>query len=86
MINKEILKKKLIYRSTHRGSKEMDILLGEFVKKHINQFDNQDLSNLMELLSFEDEILNQWYFYKKFNNLIPKNKVSKMLSVFIIPI
>ena len=86
MINKEILKKKLIYRSTHRGSKEMDILLGEFVKKHINQFDNQDLSNLMELLSFEDEILNQWYFYKKFNNLIPKNKVSKMLSDFIIPI
>ena len=86
MINKEILKKKLIYRSTHRGSKEMDILLGEFVKKHINQFDNQDLSNLMELLSFEDEILNQWYFYKKFNNLIPKNKVSKMLSAFIIPI
>ena len=86
MINKEILKKKLIYRSTHRGSKEMDILLGEFVKKHINQFDNQDLSNLMELLSFEDEILNQWYFYKKFNNLIPKNKVSKMLSDFKIPI
>ena len=86
MINKEILKKKLIYRSTNRGSKEMDILLGEFVKKHINQFDNQDLSNLMELLSFEDEILNQWYFYKKFNNLIPKNKVSKMLSDFIIPI
>ena len=56
MINKEILKKKLIYRSTNRGSKEMDILLGEFVKKHINQFDNQDLSNLMELLSFEDDI------------------------------
>ena len=36
MTNKEILKKQIIYRSTHRGSKEMDILLGNFVKKHKN--------------------------------------------------
>ena len=36
MINKEVLKKQIIYRSTHRGSKEMDILLGNFVKKYID--------------------------------------------------
>ena len=28
----EILKKKLIYRSSYRGTKEMDILLSKFVK------------------------------------------------------
>ena len=27
MINKEILKKQIIYRSSHRGTKEMDLLL-----------------------------------------------------------
>ena len=36
MKNKEILKKQIIYRSAHRGSKEMDILLGNFVKEHID--------------------------------------------------
>ena len=85
MINKETFKKKLIYRSCHRGSKEMDILLGEFVKIHIDQFNKVDLSNLMDILSLDDEILHQWYFYKKINNLVPNNKVSNMLSKFIIP-
>ena len=33
MANNEILKKQIIYRSTHRGTKEMDLLLGNFVKK-----------------------------------------------------
>ena len=36
MTNKDILKKKIIYRSTHRGTKEMDLLLGLFTKKNIN--------------------------------------------------
>ena len=40
MINKEILKKQIFYRSSHRGTKEMDLLLGTFVKKHIDSFDD----------------------------------------------
>ena len=35
-INREDLKKKIIYRSTYRGTKEMDTLLGSFIKKYIN--------------------------------------------------
>ena len=46
MINKEVLKKQIIYRSTHRGSKEMDILLGSFVKKYVNRLTYDDLINL----------------------------------------
>ena len=40
MTNKDILKKQIIYRSTHRGTKEMDLLLGNFTKKNINIFKN----------------------------------------------
>ena len=43
MTNKEILKKQIIYRSAHRGSKEMDLLLGNFVKEHIDDFSDDDL-------------------------------------------
>ena len=82
MINKEILKKQINYRSTHRGSKEMDILLGAFVKKHINDFDDTDLQNLEQILFMEDDTLYRWYFDKKENDSIPNNKVSKLLKDF----
>ena len=35
----EIYKKKLLYRASYRGTKEMDILLSKFVNKYINKFD-----------------------------------------------
>ena len=50
MTNKEILKKQIIYRSTHRGSKEMDILLGNFVKKHIDSFNITELKEIQNIL------------------------------------
>ena len=46
MKNKKNLINQIIYRSSHRGSKEMDLLLGNFVKKYINVFDDKDLKDL----------------------------------------
>ena len=82
MTNKEILKKQIIYRSSHRGFKEMDMLLGNFVKKYIDLFNESDLLDLQNLLLLEDEILYKWYFEKKENNSIKKTKVSVMLKGF----
>ena len=82
MTNKEILKKQIIYRSSHRGFKEMDMLLGNFVKKYIDLFNESDLLDLQNLLLLEDEILYKWYFEKKENKSIKKTKVSVMLKVF----
>ena len=82
MTNKEILKKQIIYRSSHRGFKEMDMLLGNFVKKYIDIFNESDLLDLQNLLLLEDEILYKWYFEKKENNSIKKTKVSAMLKGF----
>ncbi len=82
MTNKEILKKQIIYRSSHRGFKEMDMLLGNFVKKYIDLLNESDLLDLQNLLLLEDEILYKWYFEKKENNSIKKTKVSAMLKGF----
>ena len=82
MTNKETLKKQIIYRSTHRGSKEMDILLGSFVKKYIDHFSDNDLQNLHDLLSIEDEILHRYYFEKISSEEIPKNKVIEKFKSF----
>ena len=82
MQNKKNLIKQIIYRSSHRGSKEMDLLLGNFVKKYINVFDDKDLSDLYELLSIEDEIIYKWYFKKENNLIITNNKITKMMKEY----
>ena len=82
MTNKEILRKQIIYRSMHRGSKEMDLLLGNFVKKNINKLNNNELKDLEQLLFIEDEIIYKWYFEKNSDNAIPNTKVSMMLKNF----
>ena len=68
MTNKEILKKQIIYRSSHRGTKEMDMLLGKFVEKNIAKLSIEDLKNLNEIISMDDELLYQWYFNSIGNN------------------
>ena len=82
MTNKELLKKQIIYRSTHRGSKEMDLLLGNFVKRYIKEFNDTELKELDKLLKIDDELLQRWYFEKNAENLIPSNKVSVLLKEF----
>ena len=82
MTNKEILKKQIIYRSMHRGTKEMDLLLSNFVRKYIDEFDLNDLNDLDKLLCIDDEKINKWYFSKDLNNSIQTTKVSKMLKDF----
>ena len=82
MTNKEILKKQIIYRSSHRGTKEMDLLLGNFVKKNIGKFTDSELKDLKNLIEIEDEILQKWFFEKNNENLVPFNKISKMFKEF----
>ncbi len=66
----------------HRGSKEMDLLLGNFVKKNIDKLNNDELKDLEKLLFIEDEIIYKWYFEKNSDNAIPNTKVSVMLKNF----
>ena len=82
MINKEILKKQIIYRSMHRGTKEMDLLLGNFVNKHVDELNSTELKDLAKLLFIEDAIIYRWYIEKNSDKSIPKTKVSMMLKNF----
>ena len=82
MANKETLKKQIIYRSTHRGTKEMDLLLGNFVKKNINILTDNELIDLKKLTYIEDNILMKWYFENTNKDQVPVNKVTKMFKKF----
>ena len=82
MDNFDILKKKILYRSNHRGSKELDLLLSNFVKKYIDSFNEVELKELDSLLNVDDEILYKWYFNLDTKTLVTKNKITKKLKEF----
>ena len=78
----DTIKRKIKYRSEYRGIKEMDLLLGNFVKKYIDIFDYNELLSLYEILEKDDDVIFKWYTAKKENINIPKNKVSDTLKKF----
>ena len=78
----EIFKKKLLYRATYRGTKEMDILLTKFVQKYLNSFNDEQLKQLEKFLEFEDEIIYNFYNFNKVKKEIDKNKISEFFKNF----
>ncbi len=78
----EIFKKKLLYRASYRGTKEMDILLSSFVKLYIDKFTNTQLKELERFLHYEDEIILNFYNYGIINKNIDKNGISKIFKEF----
>ena len=57
-INKEDIKKKIIYRGSYRGTKELDILLTSFIHKIINELNDDELIELEKFVNLDDrEIL-----------------------------
>ena len=78
----EIIRKKLLYRASYRGTKEMDILLSSFVKKYINTFNANQLQELNKFLDFEDEIILNFYNFNLIKDNIDKNEISKIFKNF----
>ena len=77
----EIFKKKLIYRASYRGTKEMDILLSSFVNKYINELEEESLYELEKFLNFEDEIILNFYNQNIIEKKIDENRISKLFKI-----
>ncbi len=75
----ESLKKKIIYRSSYRGTKEMDLLLTSFVSSIINMLSIKELKKLDDFLNCDDEDIYNFYL----NNVpILKFNDKKLLYLF----
>ena len=81
-INIDQLKKKIIYRSNYRGTKEMDKLLSSFTKKYINRLNETDLNNLNDLLNIDDENLYKLNQGQETTIIINDNIVTKLFKNF----
>ena len=81
--NIDQLKKKIIYRSNYRGTKEMDKLLGAFTKKYVNKLNTDDLIELEKLLDLDDTNLYNFYNGLETDFKIDDNKVSQLFKNFV---
>ena len=77
------LKRKIIYRSNYRGTKEMDILLSSFVEGIIDQLNKEELENLLNFLDIDDENLNKYKQGLKTEVKVSENKITRLFKDFI---
>jgi antitoxin CptB len=56
----ESRRKRLLWRASHRGIKEMDVLMGGFTRDRVNQMSETELSELEALIDVPDHDLLSW--------------------------
>ncbi len=76
-------KKKLLYRSQYRGTKEMDKLIGSFVKAHIRMLNIEELIELEKFLELDDDNLYKFYNNQKSEITDKDNKILNLFKNFI---
>ena len=80
--NIDVLKKKIIYRSNYRGTKEMDKLLGAFTRKYLDQLTREDLNQLIKLLEIDDNNLYNFYNGSNTDIKFEDNKINNLFKNF----
>jgi antitoxin CptB len=58
--HKDETKKRLSYRAWHRGTKEMDLILGRFADKRLESLSPEELKHFERLISYPDTQLYLW--------------------------
>ena len=80
--NIEQFKKKIMYRSNYRGTKEMDKLLSAFTNKYIDKLNHSDLIDLEKLLDVDDNSLYSFYNGLKTDIIFENNNVNSLFRNF----
>ncbi len=81
--NTDIFRKKLLFRSSHRGTKEMDILLGGFFKEWGNSLNESELIEFQSLLELTDKVISDWLIMNKTTTNIESIGISKKIREFV---
>ena len=78
----ELLKSKIKYRSSYRGTKEMDILLTAFVKAVVEKLSLDELQALNLFMNCEDAEIYEFYQYSKPMQRFNNNKILDLFKNF----
>jgi antitoxin CptB len=53
-------RRRLLFRATHRGTAENDLMIGGFVSAHLSSLTEDDLGALETLMEIPDTVLADW--------------------------
>ena len=84
-VERDNLIKRLQYQSYHRGCKETDLYLGEFAKKYLGSFSDEELADFEAILLEEDWEIYAWLTGSKELPEKYNTKVGKLLVAFDLP-
>jgi antitoxin CptB len=56
----DLRRRRLLYRATHRGTFENDLMIGGFVRAHLDTLTEPDLDALEVVMEMPDTILADW--------------------------
>ena len=73
----EFRRKRLLWRATHRGIKEMDLILGGFVTRNLSGFSEAEIDELERIMDIPDQDMLTWATKQA---EIPAEHVSPLLT------
>tara|TARA_A100001388_G_C28298757_1_gene279951 strand:- start:187 stop:438 length:252 start_codon:yes stop_codon:yes gene_type:complete len=74
----DVVRKRLLIRSWRRGTKELDLILGQFSDKNLNRLKMAELNLYEQFLSNDDYLIYNWLFSKEDSPKIFKSLIKQI--------
>ena len=74
----DVVRKRLLIRSWRRGTKELDLILGQFSDKILNRLKMAELNLYEQFLSNDDYLIYNWLFSKEDSPKIFKSLIKQI--------
>ena len=74
----KVVRKRLSIRSWRRGTKELDLILGQFSDRNLTEFKISELNLYEQLLSNDDYLIYNWLFGKEDSPKIFKSLIKRI--------
>ena len=74
----KVVRKRLSIRSWRRGTKELDLILGQFSDNNLYKLKRSELNLYERLLSNDDYLIYNWLFGKENSPIIFKSLIKRI--------
>jgi antitoxin CptB len=81
----DIRRKRLAFRAWHRGTKELDLLIGNFADRHLNELSADQLDRFEAMLEVPEPVMYRWATGQEAPPADYDHDVMKLLLEFKIP-
>lgn len=76
----DVRRRRLRFRSWHRGTREMDLLMGSFADAHLDRLDHGQLDVYETMLEISDPDLYNWFSGRE---PVPATEDSAVMRLFL---